>query len=95
MSPQHSNGHSTVPFHAPGAVPIIGQPFELSACLVTALLTCKCTGLHPLLITTNAVTACPACKRGYIIQGVQIVPDQPPSFKIGIVTPPDEPAKEI
>ena len=74
-----------------GALPIIGQPFEIKGWQFTALLVCKCDGTqHPLLVTNGNFVRCRACGKAYTIQACQFTAGQPPAFNIGVVAKPED-----
>ena len=53
---------------APGAVPIVGQPFTLKviSCPVNATLTCNCGGADvDVTIVGSVSAACPSCHKIY------------------------------
>ncbi len=83
MAGQNGNG----PIVFPGArVPIVGQPFDLVGFLVTGLVVCKCEGgAVPLLVTQNAPTQCPKCRKAYVVQGLQWKQGQPPGMQVAII----------
>lgn len=66
-------------------VPILGQRFEVVGMLVSAVVLCKCDGGKALLITSNQVTACPSCRKGYVVQGLTWQAGEPPAFQVAIV----------
>lgn len=75
----------------PGAnVPIVGQPFEVVGFLVSVVVLCRCEGRRSLLVTSNQVTQCPACKKGYVVHAVNWQKDQPPAFRLAIVVPEED-----
>lgn len=79
---------------APPGVPILGQPFEITGLVMIANLTCKCEGRHPLLVMSNAPAQCPACKKAYLLAGVQVRPGELPQIQVSISAPPNaEPAE--
>lgn len=86
MAGQNGNGNGTIGF--PGArVPIVGQPFDVTGLLVTALLVCKCSGAVPLMVASNGPTQCPKCRKAYVVNGVQWKQGQPPNIQIAILAP--------
>lgn len=83
----HSNGgpRQPMPFQGGRNVPIIGQPFEVTGMLITVVVVCKCELQRSLLVTSNAVTECPGCHKGYVVQQIDWTAGQPPAIRLGIV----------
>jgi hypothetical protein len=68
-------------------VPIIGQPYAIDEWYLTAVLTCKCGGQPSSCLVSSIagmVGVCPACKRGFQLQGVQMSPEGQLEFVVAI-----------
>lgn len=69
-------------------VPLVGTPYEVRGWQVSVVLLCKCQEPgYPLLVSSHAVTPCPGCQKGYVVQGAQVVEGRPPGFNVGILRP--------
>jgi hypothetical protein len=56
-----------------GAVTILGNPYTVVAILPTVLLTCGCPAKTLIVLQgMGAQGMCPACTRGFALQGVQL-----------------------
>lgn len=66
-------------------VPILGQLFEIVGMLISGVVICKCETPRSLLVTSNQVTVCPECRKGYVIQGVIWKAGTAPAIHVAIV----------
>ena len=83
------NGHASP---VPGQnIPIIGQPFTLKNFFITVQIVCNCPAKEPLLLVGGGPAQCPACKQGFVFQGLGADPAGQLQFKIGLVRQAEEP----
>lgn len=79
------NNGKPLPFRPPAGVPIIGQPFALKTWNVSVVVACQCPAKEPVfLVAPGAVNKCPACGRGFVLQGMNVNNGQI-GFAIGLV----------
>lgn len=53
-------------------IPIIGREMDVLTWFVTVLINCRCDlprGLHPIALTGEHISMCPACRKSYAIGG--------------------------
>lgn len=77
---------STSPFQPKkNNIPIIGQPFVIKSFVPMLQIVCNCEAKEPLLLIGNGAGQCPACHRGFQLQGMKADPSGQVQFIVGLV----------